>query len=123
MLPFLPSESSTTAHWKRSSHKLISDRTPGGGLKVPPSWENCAGPPSVWDLHVEEIKVPEQMRLQSESTEIARYMLLSYLVLSSIFHQKVDFFLIRKMLSDGLFSQKVNFFPVEYLEHCNVMPL
>ena len=58
-----------------SSHKLVPDRTPAGGLKMPPSWEMCAGPPSVWDLHVEEIKVPEQMRLQSATTEVARQVL------------------------------------------------
>ena len=56
-----------------SSHKLMPDRIPTGNLKMPPSWGECAGPPSVWDLHVEEVKVPEQMRLQSASTEIARY--------------------------------------------------
>ena len=51
----------------------MPDRTPTGSLKMPPSWGECGGPPSVWDLHVEEVKVPEQMRLQSASTEIARY--------------------------------------------------
>ena len=56
-----------------SSHKLMPDRTPTGALKMPPSWGECGGPPSVWDLHVEEVKVPEQMRVQSASTEIARY--------------------------------------------------
>ena len=55
-----------------SSHKLVSDRIPPGGLRLPPSWRECAGPPSVWDLHVEEVKVPEQMRPQSASTLVAR---------------------------------------------------
>ena len=54
-----------------SAHKLIPNRIPGG-IKVPTSWDNCAGPPSVWDLHVEEIKVPEQMKLLSESIEIMK---------------------------------------------------
>ena len=55
-----------------NSHKLVSDKIPPGGIKIPPSWGECAGPPSVWDLHVEEVKVPEQMRLQSDSAVIAR---------------------------------------------------
>ena len=39
----------------------------------PPRGKNVrAGPPSVWDLHVEEVKVPEKMRPQSASTLVAR---------------------------------------------------
>ena len=41
-------------------------------LHIPSSWSTCAGHASLWDLHVEEIKVPEQMKPLSETTEIAR---------------------------------------------------
>ena len=40
---------------------------------MPSSWSDCAGPPSVWDLHVEEVKIPEQMKLLSNSMEIASF--------------------------------------------------
>ena len=58
-----------------SAHKLVPEKI-AGGISVPSSWEQCAGPPSVWDLHVEEIKVPEQMKHLSPSTEIAMYLLI-----------------------------------------------
>ncbi|XP_064394524.1 protein arginine N-methyltransferase 7-like isoform X2 [Halichondria panicea] len=55
-----------------SQHKLMPDRVPGG-VKLPSSWEACAGHPSVWDLHVEEIGVPGQMKTLSDSVEIMRF--------------------------------------------------
>lgn len=44
-----------------------------GSVKLPPTWQDCAGPPSVCDLHVEEIKVPEQMKPLSNSVEVAHF--------------------------------------------------
>jgi len=41
-------------------------------LHLPSSWSTCTGHASLWDLHVEEVKVPEQMKPLSETTEIAR---------------------------------------------------
>lgn len=43
------------------------------GVVLPSSWEQCAGPPSVWDLHVEEIKVPEEMKLLSDQVKVATF--------------------------------------------------
>ncbi len=61
-----------------SQHKLMPDRVPGG-VKVPSSWGVCAGHPSVWDLHVEEIGVPGQMRTLSDSVEIMRRVIIGHL--------------------------------------------
>ena len=41
-------------------------------VKVPAGWAECAGCPSVRDCHVEEVKVPDRMKLLSDSVEIAR---------------------------------------------------
>lgn len=54
-----------------SQNKLIPERVPSG-LKFPSSWGNCAGYPSVWDLHVEELCVPRQLKTLSDSVEIMR---------------------------------------------------
>lgn len=43
------------------------------GVKVPESWTECTGPPSVWDLHVEEVRVPEDMRLLSDGMQVASF--------------------------------------------------
>lgn len=42
-----------------------------GGVRLPPSYQECPGPPSVWDLHVEEIPIPGEMRLLSDSATVA----------------------------------------------------
>lgn len=42
-------------------------------MRLPKAWEECAGPPSVWDLHVEEVPVPEKMHHLSGSTQVAYF--------------------------------------------------
>ncbi|KAL5466844.1 hypothetical protein EMCRGX_G030995 [Ephydatia muelleri] len=54
-----------------SSHKLDCAKPPLN-LKVPPSWTECTGPASLWDLHMEQLRVPSQYRPLSSPVDVER---------------------------------------------------
>ena len=41
-------------------------------LKVPPSWTECTGATSLWDLHMEQLSVPSQYRPLSTPVDVER---------------------------------------------------
>ncbi|CAI8053809.1 Protein arginine N-methyltransferase 7, partial [Geodia barretti] len=55
-------------------HKLIPEALPGS-VTVPADWRKCPGAPSLWDLHAEQLQIPQQMNTLSDPTHIAKFKL------------------------------------------------
>jgi protein arginine N-methyltransferase 7 len=55
-------------------HKLISEKLPLN-VSVPTEWRECPGAPSLWDLHAEQLQIPQQMSILSQPAQIAKFTL------------------------------------------------